>query len=65
MTGSLAKRAALLDELSEYFLRQLVHLGGGYCTALQAETLGIAGTASLKGFEDGFGCWSGWAFCGA
>lgn len=45
MTGSLAKRAALLDELSEYFLTQLVHLGG-YCTAFQAEVLGIAETAN-------------------
>jgi hypothetical protein len=44
MKGSLAKRAALLDELSEYFLTQLVHLGG-YCTALQAEALGIAETS--------------------
>jgi hypothetical protein len=44
MTGSLAKRTALLDELSEYFLRQLVDLGG-YCTALQAEALRIAETA--------------------
>ncbi|MFB3917709.1 MAG: hypothetical protein ACE14M_13330 [Terriglobales bacterium] len=34
----------MLDELSEYFLRQLVDLGG-YCTALQAEALGIAETA--------------------
>ena len=44
MNGSLAKRVALLDEMSEYFLRQLVELGG-YCTALQAEALGIAKTA--------------------
>ena len=44
MKGSFAKRAALLDELSGYFLTQLVHLGG-YCTALQAEALGVAETA--------------------
>ncbi len=44
MKGSLAKRAASLDELSEDFLRQLVHLGG-YCTAHQAEALHIAETA--------------------
>lgn len=44
MEGSFEKRAALLDELAEYFLRQLVDLGG-YCTALQAEALGIAKTA--------------------
>ncbi len=44
MNGSLAKRAALLDEMSEYFLRQLVDLGG-YCTAAQAEALRVAETA--------------------
>lgn len=44
MTGSLARRTALLDEMSEYFLRQLVDLGG-YCTALQAEALRVADTA--------------------
>lgn len=44
MKGSFEKRAALLDEMSEYFLRQVVDLGG-YCTALQAEALRIAATA--------------------
>src|SRR5579872_3681105 len=44
MKGSFEKRAALLDEISEYFLRQLVGLGG-YCTALQAEGLNVAETA--------------------
>jgi hypothetical protein len=44
MKGSFEKRAALLDEMSEYFLRQLVGLGG-YCTALQAEGLSVAETA--------------------
>ena len=44
MKGSFEKRAALLDEMSEYFLRQLVDLGG-YCTALQAEALRVAETA--------------------
>jgi hypothetical protein len=44
MKGSWAKRAALLDEISEDFLRRLVGLGG-YCTALQAEALEIAKTA--------------------
>ena len=44
MKGSFEKRAALLDEMSEYFLRQVVGLGG-YCTALQAEGFRVAETA--------------------
>src|SRR5205823_5250691 len=40
MTGSFAKREALLDEVSQDFLTRLVHLGG-YCTALQAEGIGV------------------------
>jgi hypothetical protein len=40
MKGSFAKREALLDEVSQDLLTHLVHLGG-YCTAHQAETIGI------------------------
>jgi hypothetical protein len=40
MKGSFAKREALLDEVSQDFLTRLVHLGG-YCTALQAESIGV------------------------
>jgi len=40
MKGSFAKREALLDEVSQDFLTRLVHLGG-YCTALQAEGIGV------------------------
>lgn len=41
MKGSFAKREALLDEVSQDLLTRLVHLGG-YCTALQAEGIGVA-----------------------
>ncbi len=41
MKGSFAKREALLDEVSQDLLTHLVHLGG-YCTALQAEQIGVA-----------------------
>lgn len=41
MKGSFAKREALLDEVSQDLLTRLVHLGG-YCTALQAEQIGVA-----------------------
>lgn len=41
MKGSFAKREALLDEVSQDLLTRLVHLGG-YCTAQQAERIGIA-----------------------
>lgn len=41
MKGSFAKREALLDEVSQDLLTRLVHLGG-YCTALQAEAIGVA-----------------------
>jgi hypothetical protein len=40
MKGSFAKREALLDEVSQDFLTRLVHLGG-YCTAIQAEGIGV------------------------
>jgi hypothetical protein len=40
MKGSFAKREALLDEVSQDLLTRLVHLGG-YCTALQAEGIGV------------------------
>ncbi len=41
MKGSFAKREALLDEVSQDLLTRLVQLGG-YCTAQQAEHIGIA-----------------------
>ena len=41
MKGSFAKREALLDEVSQDLLTHLVRLGG-YCTALQAEHIGVA-----------------------
>jgi len=41
MKGSFAKREALLDEVSHDLLTHLVQLGG-YCTAIQAEQIGVA-----------------------